>query len=151
VLAQVNTDGDERFQVELLHIAGRGLKHHLKLSVFEEPVRILAVTAVGGPAGWLGIGDGEGTRVKHAQKGLRRHGAGANLHVIRLLQYASTLGPKGLQTKEEFLKGKNAGYLQSHGWILNQTPACLRGARSARAFPFLVLEKTHLLALVCAA
>jgi hypothetical protein len=38
------------------------------------------------------------------------------------LQYASTLGPKGLQTKEEFLEGKSAGYLQSHGWILNQTP-----------------------------
>ena len=93
----------------------------MKLRVFEKAVGILAVTAVGGPAGWLGIGDGERPRVKHAQKGLRRHGAGAYLHVIRLLQYASTLGPKGLQTKEEFLKGKSAGYLQGHGWILNQT------------------------------
>jgi hypothetical protein len=26
-----------------------------------------------------------------------------------------------LQTKEEFLKGKRAGYLRCHGWILNQT------------------------------
>jgi hypothetical protein len=26
-----------------------------------------------------------------------------------------------LQTKEEFLEGKSTGYLQSHGWILNQT------------------------------
>jgi hypothetical protein len=28
-----------------------------------------------------------------------------------------------LQTKEEFLEGKRTGYLQGHGWILNQTPA----------------------------
>jgi hypothetical protein len=25
-----------------------------------------------------------------------------------------------LQTEEEFLKGKRAGYLRCHGWILNQ-------------------------------
>ena len=93
----------------------------MKLGVFEEAVGVLAVTAVGGPAGRLGIGHGERPRVEDAQKGLRRHGAGAHLHVIRLLQYASTLGPKGLQTKEEFLEGKSTGYLQSHGWILNQT------------------------------
>src|ERR1700691_6191500 len=45
VLAQVNADGDEGFQVDLLHIGRWGLKHHLKLSVFEEPVGILPVTA----------------------------------------------------------------------------------------------------------
>ena len=105
VPAQINADGGQRFQIDFLHIDRRRLQHHLKLGVFEEPVGVLAVTAVGGAAGWLGIGDRERTRVEDAQKGFRRHGAGAHFHVIRLLQYASTLGPEGLQTKEEFLKG----------------------------------------------
>ena len=105
MLAEIDADGGQGFQVDFLYIDRRGFQDHLKLGVFEKPVGILAVTAVGRTAGWLCVGHGERPGVKNAQKGFRRHGAGAYLHVIRLLQHASALGPKGLQTEEEFLKG----------------------------------------------
>jgi hypothetical protein len=73
--------------------------------VFEKPVGVLAVAAVGRTAGGLGIGYGERLRIKNPEKGFRRHCPGAHLHVVWLLQDASALGPKGLQTKEEFLEG----------------------------------------------
>ncbi len=88
--------------------------------MLEEAVGILAVASIRRTARGLRIGNGKRLGTEHAQKGLRRHGARAYFDVIRLLQHASTLGPERLQTKEEFLKGKSAGCLQSHGWILNQ-------------------------------
>jgi uncharacterized protein (TIGR00266 family) len=133
VLAQIDANGRKGFQVDFLNIAGRGLQHDLKLRVLEKAVGVLTVAPVSGAAGGLSIGHRKRLWIKNAQKGLRRHGAGAHLHVIRLLQNASALGPKGLQTKEEFLEGKCAGCLQSHGWILNQAlsssvPKCVLGA-----------------------
>jgi hypothetical protein len=105
MLAQINADGFERFQVNFLHIHRRRFQYHLKLGVFEKPVGILPVAPIGRAAGRLGIGYGEWPRIEHAEKGFRRHGAGADFYVIWLLQNASALGPKGLQTKKEFLKG----------------------------------------------
>ena len=75
------------------------------LGVFEKPVRVFTVAPVGRTAGRLRIGHGKRLWIQNAQESLGRHGPGANLHVIRLLQNAPTLGPEGLQTKEEFLKG----------------------------------------------
>ena len=46
---------------------------------------------------------------EHAQKRFRRHGAGADFDVIRLLQHTSALSPEALKAKEQFLKGKRGG------------------------------------------
>ena len=71
----------------------------------KKPVWVFAVPSVGRAAGGLRIGHGERFWVQNAQKSLGRHGSGAYLYVIGLLQHAPALGPEGLQTKEEFLKG----------------------------------------------
>src|ERR1700722_9348264 len=142
MLAQVNADRLQRFQVDFLHVDRRRFQHHLELGVLEKPVGILAVAPIGRTAGGLRVGHRKRPRIQHTQKGFRRHGAGAHFYVIRLLQNASTLGPKGLQTKEEFLEGKGAGYLRCHGWILNQTfgPAVLQ---EATPWPFKAVTQSR--------
>ena len=88
VLARVDAAGLEAFEVQLLHVVGRRLEDHLELVVLEQPVRVLAEAAVGGPPRRLHVGHVPMRRAEHAQKRLRVHGAGADLDVERLLQRA---------------------------------------------------------------
>ena len=67
---------------------------------------ILAVAAVGRTARRLHVADAIWLRTQHAEKGLRRHGSGANFDVIRLLQNAAMFGPEALQSQDQFLKGQ---------------------------------------------
>ena len=65
-----------------------------------EPVGVLAVAAVGGPAGGLDVGHVPGLGPQGAQKGRRVEGAGADLEVVGLLEDATLVGPV-------FVEGKN--------------------------------------------
>src|SRR6266852_4755434 len=57
VLLEVDADGSKALEINVLHIHWRGLEDHLKLGMLVEAVRILAVTAVGGPTTGLNIAD----------------------------------------------------------------------------------------------
>ena len=106
VFLQVDADSAQTLQVDVLHIHRRGLKDHLKLGVFVQPIGILAVAAVGGPTTGLNVGNPIGMCPKHAQKRLRVHRAGANFYIIRLLQHATLLHPKVRELKNQILEGE---------------------------------------------
>src|ERR1700741_3313848 len=71
-----------------------------------QPVGILAVTSVGGPTTGLNISDAIGMRDKHTQESFRVHRAGADLHVVGLLKYASLLHPKLRELQDQILKSE---------------------------------------------
>ena len=120
VLAQVNADRGQRFEVKLLHVLRRRLQDDLHLQVLEQAVGIFAITSVGGAARRLRVGDLVRIRPQNTQKSFRRHGAGAYFNIVRLLQDASPLRPKGLQAQNEFLKCKRIGIMlnQELPWIV---------------------------------
>ena len=104
VLAQVDADGFQAAEVLLDDVGGRGLQDHLELRVLVEPVGIVAVAAVGGTAAGLHVGHAVGLGAEHAQEGLRAHGAGAHLDVVRLLDDAAAFRPVLLQLEDDLLK-----------------------------------------------
>ena len=112
VLLQIDSDRFERFEIQLLHVHRRRLQNQLKLGVLEQPVRILAIAAVGRPARGLHVTHPVGLRTQYAQKGFRRHGSRADFNVIGLLQNASALRPEGLQAENNLLKRHRIGI----GW-----------------------------------
>src|SRR5690242_18460701 len=69
-----------------------------------EAVGVVAVSAIGGAAAGLYIGDTVRFGTEHAQEGLRDHGAGSDLHVVRFLNDAAPLAPVVFQLKDDFLK-----------------------------------------------
>ena len=94
VLAKIDANRAQGFQIKLLHILRRRLQDHLHLRVLEQPIGILAVAAIGRPPRGLHVGHVVGLRPKHAQKGLRGHRARAHFDVVGLLQDTSALRPK---------------------------------------------------------
>src|SRR5271157_4963491 len=74
--------------------------------MLEQPVGVLAVSAISGTARGLHIAHTIRLRPKHAQEGFRRHGSRADLDVIGLLQDATVLRPESLQAKDESLEGQ---------------------------------------------
>src|SRR5229473_2910682 len=81
MLLEVDADGSETFQVDVLDVDRRRLQDHLKLGMLVEAIRIFSVTTVGGPTTGLNISDAISMRAEHAQKSLRVHGARADFHV----------------------------------------------------------------------
>jgi len=104
VLAQVDANGAQRCEVEVLHIGRRRLEDDLILHVLEEAIGILTVAAIGGAARGLNVSDAIGLGAEHAKECLGSHGASADFNIVGLLQNATVIGPKTLQTKNEFLK-----------------------------------------------
>ena len=111
VAGEVDADGLEGLEVELLHVLRRRLEDDLELSVLVEAVGILAITSVGGTARGLHVGDTVRLGSEDAEKSFRRHGSGADFDIERLLQDAALAGPEILQLEDEFLKRKR---LHSH-------------------------------------
>ena len=70
MLTEVDANGDQRFEVELLHALRRRLEDDLQLRVTEEAVGVLAVTAVRGPARRLRVGNADGLGPQHAKEGV---------------------------------------------------------------------------------
>src|SRR5439155_6739654 len=104
VLAQIDPDRLQAFQIQIDHVIRRGLEDYLQLLVLVQPVGIFAVTAIGGPAAGLYIGHAVRIRPKHAQESLRRHGAGADLAIVGLLNHAILRGPITFQLENDLLK-----------------------------------------------
>ena len=95
-----------RLPGDILHPLGRRFEDDLQLSVPEKAIRVLAVTAIGGATRRLRVPDADGLGPEHAQKRIRRHGAGADLDVVGLLQDAAALRPEALETKDDLLKSQ---------------------------------------------
>ena len=62
---------------------------------------VVSVAAVVGPARRLHVGDAPGLGAEHAEERVRRHGPGADLEIVGLLQDAALIGPELLETEQE--------------------------------------------------
>ncbi len=93
----VDPDCRETREVELLAVCRRRLEDYLELIEVLQPVGVFAVTAIGRPARRLDVGGTPGLRSKRAQRGRRMEGAGADLDIIRLQDYAALFRPEALQ------------------------------------------------------
>ena len=109
MLPQINPNRRQRLQIKFLHILRRRLQNHLKLHVFEQPVRILPIPPIRRTPRRLHISDLVRIRSEHAQKRLWRHRSCPNFNVIRLLNHRAPRGVKRLQLKDEFLKRQRFG------------------------------------------
>ena len=103
VQLEVDAERLEAADVDVLHVVGRGLEDDLVLEVLLHPVGVLAVAAVGGAAGGHDIGHAVGFGPQHPEKGLGVHGAGADFHVVRLLDDAALAVPEVLEGENDFL------------------------------------------------
>ena len=126
--AEVDADRFQAAQVLLDDVVGRGLQDHLQLRVLVEAVGILAVAAVGGTAAGLHVGDAVGLRTEHAQERFRTHGAGADLHVVGLLNDAAAVGPVLLQLEDDVLKRLHPTDVSNMGAVISLAPRALRSA-----------------------
>ncbi len=104
MLQGIEVETLETCQVEILDVKGRGLQDHLKLVVVLEPVGIFAVAAVGGATRRLHIGGPPRFGPQGAQQGGGVEGAGADLHVVGLLNDAALVGPITAQFQNDILK-----------------------------------------------
>src|SRR5215472_13572884 len=109
MLAQVDADGSQRIEIELLNVIRGRLEDYLELHVLVKTIGVVAVTAVSWSARRLYVSDFVRLRPQHAQEGLWRHGAGADLRVVGLLEDASPLRPELLEAKDQFLIRGDAG------------------------------------------
>ena len=107
VRAQVDADGSEAAEVQILNIGRRGLQDHLILKMLVEPIGVFAVATVGGPTGWLHVADAIGCGTEDAEKSFRVHGAGADLGVVGLLEDAALLVPVMHELEDKFLKSES--------------------------------------------
>ena len=104
VQLRIDADRGERLQIEVLQVRRRRLQDHLELVVVLQPVGVLAVAAVLGPARRLHIGRVPRLRPERAQRRRRVKGAGAHLHVVGLQDHAALLGPEALQREDQALE-----------------------------------------------
>ena len=106
MVAQVDADGFEAAQVQILNVGGRGLQDDLILKVLVEAIGIFAVATVGGPTRRLHVGDAIGRGTEHAEEGFRMHRAGADFGVVRLLEDAALMVPVMHELEDELLKSE---------------------------------------------
>ena len=122
-LREVDADGFEAAEVLLDDVGGRGLEDHLQLLVLVEAVGILAVAAVGGAAAGLHVGDAVGLGAEHAQEGFGGHGAGADFHVVGLLDDAAAVGPIFFEGEDGVLEGGGGGGHSGLRWAVRRRGA----------------------------
>jgi len=90
----IDADRVERLEIEVLDVVRRRLQDHLELVVMLQPVGVLAVAAVLGPARGLHVSGVPGSGPECAQCGGGMEGAGADLHVIGLQDDAAIVRQK---------------------------------------------------------
>ena len=116
VFEQVEAEPFQALQVHGLHILGRRLDHHLVLVVVLQPVGVLAVASVRGPAAGLDVGRLPRFRAEGAEQGGGVEGAGAHLHVVGLEHNAAGGGPVAVQSGNNILKIH--AVLFPSGWLV---------------------------------
>ena len=129
MLAQVDADGFQAAQVQILNVVRRGLEDDLILKMFVEAVGIFAVASVGGPTRGLDVSDAVGSGAEDAEKGFRVHGAGADFGVVGLLEDAALAIPIVHQLQDELLESEAGSlglrlkfYFSWH--VLSSSDAC---------------------------
>src|SRR5260370_12874943 len=65
---EVDADGPEALEVNILHVFRRRLEYHLKVRVFVETIGILAVASVGRPTARLDVSGTDRTPARHTQR-----------------------------------------------------------------------------------
>ena len=115
----------EALQVEILEVRRRRLHDHLELVVVLQPVGVLAVAAILGPARGLHVGGVPGLGAERAQGGGRMEGAGAHLHVVGLQDDAALLAPELLQASGSGPGTSSCG--RRPGEALATCPVCRLG------------------------
>ena len=102
---RVEAEHLERADVEIEDVERRGLHHHLELVVALQPEGVVAIAAVGGPAGRLYISRAPRLRPDRAQEGRGVEGACADLHVVGLQHDAAVVRPVFLEGEDQRLEG----------------------------------------------
>ncbi len=100
----VDADRGERIEVERLQVLGARLQDHLILIIVLQPVGVLAVAPVLGPARRLNVSRLPGLASQRAQGRRRVKRARAHLHVVGLQHDAATGRPVRLEREDEALK-----------------------------------------------
>jgi hypothetical protein len=105
VVFLVDANGIERAEIKVLQVVRRGLQDDLVLVVVLKPVRVLAVTAILGPARGLHIGCLPRVRANRAQRGGRMKRARPHFHVVGLQHNTAVASPVLVQGENQILKG----------------------------------------------
>ena len=104
VLLRIDSEGGQRFEIQILDVVRRRLQDHLELIVTVDPERVLAVAAVHRASGGGAVCDAPRLRPEDAEEGVRVHRPRPDLHVVRLLQHGPLRGPELLQRQDQLLK-----------------------------------------------
>ncbi len=115
---RIQPDLADRAQVKLLHILGRRLQDHLVLVIVLQPVGILAIAAIGGPAGGLDIGRVPGPGPQGSQGRGGMESARAHLIVIGLQDQAALPRPIVLQGQNKVLERLGFGHESALGGVV---------------------------------
>jgi len=103
VLGEVDAEGLEALDVEVLHLGGAGLEDHLELEVLVDAEGVLTVAAVRRASAGFHVGHVPGLGAQGTEESERVHGARALLQVVGLADEAAPVGPEPLQAEDEFL------------------------------------------------
>ena len=110
---QIDADGGEAVEIELLQVGRARLQDDLKLVIVLEAVGVLAIAAILGAARGLHIGCFPRSRPQSPQRGGGVKRAGTNLHVVGLENDTAALGPELLKCQQKALEG--AGGIEGSG------------------------------------
>lgn len=105
---RIYAERGQRFDVNVLNLEGRWLEDDLVLVIVLQPVGILAIAAVGRPAGWLHVRDVPGFGTEHSEEGSRVHSPRTFFYVVGLLYDAAPVSPEPFQGEYEFLKRQHS-------------------------------------------
>ena len=102
---RIEPERGETSEVEIEDRKRRGFDHDLVLVVVLKAKGVLAVAAVGRPAGRLHVRGAPGLRSHRAQERRRVKGAGPDFHVVGLEDHAALIRPVPLQREDQLLEG----------------------------------------------
>src|SRR5690606_27296666 len=101
---RVDADDFEALEVELLQVRGARLHHYLVLVVVLQPVGVLAVAAIGGPAAWLDESGVPRRGTERAQRGGGVERARAHPHVVGREDQAALRAPVSVEREDHVLE-----------------------------------------------
>ena len=111
MLQRIDADRGEAAEIELLQVRRARLQDHLILVIMLEPVRILAVAAVGRAAAGLDEGGLPRIGAERAQGRRRVEGARAHLHVVGLEDDAALLAPIIVERQDQPLERERSAQI----------------------------------------
>jgi hypothetical protein len=116
VRQRIDADLGQAGEVQLLQVFRVRLQDDLVLVIVLQPVRVLAVTAVGGPARGLDVGGFPRLRPERAQRrgGMKR--PRAHPHVVRLQDQTALRAPEAVEAQDHLLKGKGRRLAHRRGF-----------------------------------